>query len=288
MTAAFFFGVAPTTNARSLPPAPAARDVVFAHMKLTIIGKTSGVPIYRFTECRHYAKDHMKIAQVGVTADGLPILRFVPGDYCDRPPVRQEPSPKAVVQPNNSMAGVASWYGGEFNGRIAASGEAFDMEQLTAAHRTLPFGTRVLVHRTDNGKSVEVRINDRGPYVAQRVIDLSKAAARRLDMTTPGIAPVSLAVVSAGSGNVLDKFAVQVAAFKIPENARHYRDLMERAYGSARIIVRHREIDLWAVLVGEVASESEAEVLAARVRVDYSEVQSAFVVRLDELPLASD
>jgi rare lipoprotein A len=288
------FGPTAILHAQSSIRASTSDGAVFTHMKLTVIGKAADIPIYRFMECRHYAKEHVKIAQVGISREGIPILRMVPGDYCDRPPLRQEPLPKELTQrdTNNSMKGVASWYGGRFNGQIAASGETYDMEQLTAAHRTLPFGTRVRVQRTDNGKSVEVRINDRGPFVAQRVIDLSKAAARRLGMEIPGIAPVLLAIVGAASGpsgNSSDRFAVQVAAFRIPENAHRYRDLMERAYGKARITLRHAETELWAVLVGEAPSEAKAEVLATRIIAENHEVQGAFVVRLDDLsPLAAD
>ena len=94
------------------------------------------------------------------------------------------------------QCGVASWYGPGFQGRPTASGEAFNQNLLTAAHRTLPFGTVVLVERTDGGGSVRVRINDRGPYVGGRVIDLSRAAAQQIDMIGPGVAAVRLTVVS--------------------------------------------------------------------------------------------
>ncbi|WP_136247672.1 septal ring lytic transglycosylase RlpA family protein [Halomonas borealis] len=90
--------------------------------------------------------------------------------------------------------GVASFYGDRFQGRTTASGDAFDQRELTAAHRTLPFGTKVLVTRPDNGREVEVMINDRGPYVSGRVIDLSKSAARALGMLRRGTAPVQLSL----------------------------------------------------------------------------------------------
>ena len=82
--------------------------------------------------------------------------------------------------------GVASWYGPGFHGRLTANGERFDMNELTAAHKTLPFGTRVLVHNPRTGKEVVVRINDRGPYAKDRVIDLSKAAANALGFKSRG------------------------------------------------------------------------------------------------------
>jgi rare lipoprotein A len=98
------------------------------------------------------------------------------------------------VQPP-SETGIASWYGAPYHGQRSASGEIYDQEKLTAAHRTLPFGTRVRVRRPDRGGSVVVRINDRGPFVKSRVIDLSHAAAVQLGMTDGGVALVILEVV---------------------------------------------------------------------------------------------
>jgi len=94
--------------------------------------------------------------------------------------------------------GVASYYADEFNGRKTSNGETYDMHQLTAAHRTLPFGTTVLVTNRSNGKNVTVRINDRGPFKDDRVIDLSLEAAKAIDMIGPGTASVSLQVVELG------------------------------------------------------------------------------------------
>ncbi|PTQ71822.1 septal ring lytic transglycosylase RlpA family protein [Pseudomonas sp. GV071] len=87
-------------------------------------------------------------------------------------------------------SGEASYYGAKHHGKKTASGERFDQAQLTAAHRTLPFGTRVRVTNLDNDKSVIVRINDRGPYSRKRLIDISKSAAEQLDMLRSGVAPV--------------------------------------------------------------------------------------------------
>lgn len=94
------------------------------------------------------------------------------------------------------LSGQASWYGEPFHGRTTASGEPYDMNQLTAAHRTLPFGTKVRVLAPASGRSVEVRITDRGPFVGNRVIDLSYAAARELDMVEAGLAHVELEILA--------------------------------------------------------------------------------------------
>ena len=93
------------------------------------------------------------------------------------------------------MRGVASYYGNEFQGRLTANGERFDQNQMTAAHRSLPFGTKVRVKHVNNGREVVVRINDRGPFVDGRVIDLSRAAAEQLDMIREGVAMVEITIL---------------------------------------------------------------------------------------------
>lgn len=104
-----------------------------------------------------------------------------------------EPATMPAVTPIEG--GVASFYGRRFNGRRTASGEVFDMHAMTAAHRTLPFGTLVQVTNPDNGRSVVVRINDRGPFHGNRVIDVSRAAATELGLIGPGSGHVELALV---------------------------------------------------------------------------------------------
>ncbi len=93
------------------------------------------------------------------------------------------------------QVGYASWYGPKFHGRKTASGEIYDMHALTAAHKSLPFGTLVRVVNLENGKSVVVRINDRGPYVKGRIIDLSYAAAKRIGLDKTGVAKVRLEII---------------------------------------------------------------------------------------------
>jgi rare lipoprotein A (peptidoglycan hydrolase) len=101
-------------------------------------------------------------------------------------------APAARALADKAIRGVASWYGAQFHGRPTASGEPFDMNAMTAAHRTLPLGSRARVVNLENGRSVEVRITDRGPYVGQRVIDLSYEAARELGMAPAGTAQVEV------------------------------------------------------------------------------------------------
>ena len=95
----------------------------------------------------------------------------------------------------NSLSGEASWYGPGFHGRLTANGERYDQNAMTAAHKSLRFGTKVKVTNLNNGKSVIVRINDRGPYIDGRIIDVSAAAARSLDMISSGVAPVRVDIL---------------------------------------------------------------------------------------------
>jgi rare lipoprotein A len=101
----------------------------------------------------------------------------------------------AIGAQGPSETGLASWYGAPYHGQRSASGEIYDQEKLTAAHRMLPFGTRVRVRRLDRDSSVVVRINDRGPFLKSRIIDVSHAAAVQLEMTDGGVAPVILELV---------------------------------------------------------------------------------------------
>jgi rare lipoprotein A len=175
---------------------------------------------------------------------------------------------------------MASWYGHPYHGRAAANGEIYDMEKLTAAHRTLPFGTWVRVTNLANDKFVEVRIIDRGPFVGGRIIDLSHAAAEVIDMVGSGIARVRLDIISAPVvASAENWYAVQAGAFRERDRAESLRVSLERQYGSARLVFRGGNVALWRVLVGREPTEDAADLLAQRVR---QEAGAAFVVRLDQ------
>ncbi len=119
--------------------------------------------------------------------------------------------------------GMASWYGPKFHGKPTASGEIYDMNQLSAAHRELPLGTMIHVKNLDNGRQIEVRVNDRGPYVRGRVLDLSLGAARKLGMVDVGLARVEIRVLRVGAGRPgpsrLSRYTVQLGAFGEYQNA---------------------------------------------------------------------
>ncbi|HVG22531.1 MAG TPA: septal ring lytic transglycosylase RlpA family protein, partial [Thermoanaerobaculia bacterium] len=110
-------------------------------------------------------------------------------------------APLAQPKPAETLNGVASWYGEEFAGRTTANGEIFDPGQLTAAHRTLPFGTVLDVTNLKTKQTVRVRVNDRGPFIGGRVLDLSYAAAQKIGLIEPGIGEVQIAVVRIGNGD---------------------------------------------------------------------------------------
>ena len=155
----------------------------------------------------------------------------------------REPSPPPVVR--GVQLGVASWYGPGFHGNRTANGEIYDQYDLTAAHPSLPLGTRAVVTNLDNGRSVEVRINDRGPYVDGRAIDLSYAAARTLAMIGPGTARVRIDVLGReprGAARLLPPaphdlptaaFCVQVAALGDPDRAEHLRRVLAQRFPDA-------------------------------------------------------
>ncbi len=100
-------------------------------------------------------------------------------------------------RPGWTQTGIASWYGEPYHGRTTASGEEYDMNQLTCAHRTLPFGTRIRVQNLENGRSVTVRVTDRGPWIEGRIVDVSRRAAQELEMIGAGLARVRITVLEA-------------------------------------------------------------------------------------------
>ncbi|HYA49427.1 MAG TPA: septal ring lytic transglycosylase RlpA family protein, partial [Burkholderiales bacterium] len=128
----------------------------------------------------------------------------------------------------------ASWYGPEFHGRPTSNHEVFNMNDMTAAHPTLPFGTYVNVTNLDNGRTAVVRVNDRGPFVGGRIIDLSYAAARVLGMIGPGTARVRLEILQGYRATAVaaaSRFSVQVGAFAVQENAYALKRQLEPRYG---------------------------------------------------------
>jgi rare lipoprotein A len=143
-------------------------------------------------------------------------------------------APKPHEGGNVYEEGKASWYGAPFHGRQASNGETYDMYKFTAAHRTLPFNTMVRVTNTTNGKSTTVRITDRGPFVDNRIIDLSYAAAKQIESIGPGVVTVQLEILSAIDPND-GTFTIQVGAFHDRGNAERLQRRLKAAYPSVEI-----------------------------------------------------
>ncbi|HEY4816636.1 MAG TPA: septal ring lytic transglycosylase RlpA family protein, partial [Candidatus Acidoferrum sp.] len=163
--------------------------------------------------------------------------------------------------------GNASWYGVPFHGRRASNGEVYDMHKLTAAHRTLPFDTVVRVTNLSNGKFTVVRITDRGPFVDNRIIDLSMAAAQEIDSIGPGVVPVRVEILLAGVDPSSGFFTVQVGAFRERENAERLRERLTTAY-SPIFIQPYDSPDglFYRVRVGKVTGEDSARQFGEQLR----------------------
>ncbi len=174
--------------------------------------------------------------------------------------------------------GIASWYGPKFHGKKTASGEVYNMYELTAAHRLLPMHTKVEVTNLENDKSIKLRINDRGPFVDNRIIDLSLAAARKLDIIGPGTAPVRVkAVGSAPREELPGIFYIQVGSFTSKEKAENKKSrVQELGYSQTRL--QSNEYDgrtLWRVQAGRFESLGEAEKARDSLTENYPE---AFII----------
>jgi rare lipoprotein A len=154
---------------------------------------------------------------------------FIAGTACR---ARTDYFPEGDIQ-----TGIASWYGGEFHGRLTSSKEVFDMNDLTAAHNTLPLGSQVAVTNLETGQSVIVRINDRGPFAKNRVIDLSYAAARAIGLIGPGTAPVRIEVLGRLSPPATGQgFSVQAGAFVSRANAYALKDILDEHFAGVHIM----------------------------------------------------
>jgi rare lipoprotein A len=190
------------------------------------------------------------------------------------PPNERQPAIPGVY----SEEGVASWYGVPFNGHRTSNGEIYDMHLFTAAHRTLPFNAMIRVTNLSNGMQTDVRINDRGPFVANRVIDLSLSAAQAIGMVGPGTANVRLEMVS-GPSPQLGFFAVQVGAFTVEANADKLRAQLLARYSPVTVLTYDSPNgSFYRVRVGRAPTEDAAQKIAVQLQ---SEQFTTFVVRLD-------
>lgn len=242
----------------------------------------------------------------------LPLLMLLPLFFAGAcgPKKTRVAKPPRIGQ---SEKGIASWYGHPYHGRRAANGEIYDMEQLTAAHRTLPFGTWVRVRNLSNDLNVDVRIQDRGPFIKDRIIDLSRAAAREIDLIRPGIAEVRVTVIETPRhppiaskppveappslpspppasqpvevAGGLELYGVQIGAFQDRARAEHLRARMKESVGAAQIVERAGAVAVYRVIVGETSEPEGADELRRRLETEFPD---SFVVRVDQPSPAQD
>jgi rare lipoprotein A len=143
---------------------------------------------------------------------------------------------KSYFRSGNVQKGIASWYGSDFHGKLTSNKEIYNMHALTAAHKTLPFGVYVRVTNLNNGKSVVVRINDRGPFIKGRIIDLSYAGAKKLGLDISGVAPVKIKVLKKYSPKKSSqKFSIQVGSFSSKKNAKILKRKLQKNYRNVYI-----------------------------------------------------
>jgi rare lipoprotein A len=176
--------------------------------------------------------------------------------------------------------GLASYYGGSFRGRLTASGERFDPDAFTAAHRTLPFGTCLDVEDLASGRSVRVRVNDRGPFVEGRILDLSYAAAKKIDVWQPGVADVKVEVMQTPSPTATGgRWAVQIGSFEDQKSATELADHISRRYQTAKVVSFASPVGAWWVRVRVLNDDRQrAEALVHETETPEG---SVYLVRLD-------
>jgi rare lipoprotein A len=206
------------------------------------------------------------------------------------------------------QSGKASFYADKFEGQTTASGEKYKHNKLTAAHKSLPFGTKVRVTNTANNQAIEVTINDRGPYVEGRIIDLSKSAAEKLGFVNQGLAEVTIEVIDAGSGKVSDSprpignveidekefydleierkkpagFGVQIATYQELVNLMRLTDNLKKSY-QKKVTVQVKVLNgvkYYGLILGQFPSRAKAEDFRDQVK---SKFPDAFIVEFNRL-----
>jgi rare lipoprotein A len=191
-----------------------------------------------------------------------------------------EPTLPAGAKPIATETGLASWYGPPYHNRRGSNGEVYNMHAMTAAHRTYPLGSIVRVTNVKTGHSALVRITDRGPFIPGRVVDLSLAAARKLDVWQPGVAEVKVELMqSAASPASSGKWAVQIGGFPHEQAATKLSDHLKRRYQTAKVLCFNSPAGDWWIRIRVLDDDHErAQKLAAETETPEGAV---FLVRLD-------
>ena len=233
---------------------------------------------------------HPKAARVTVPPPPSPeATAAAPEPSANIPPVKEKPAenadlaePKisADAKPLDTQTGLASWYGPPYHNRRGSNGEIYNMNAMTAAHRTYPLGSIVRVTNVKTGASALVRITDRGPFIPGRVVDLSLAAARKVDVWRPGVAEVRVELMeSSAVPGAAGKWAVQIGGFLHEPEASKLADHLTRRYRSAKVLRFESPAGDWWIRVRVAGDDHErAQQLAAETKTPEGAV---FLVRLD-------
>jgi rare lipoprotein A len=190
-----------------------------------------------------------------------------------------EPTLLASSKPVATETGLASWYGPPYHNRRGSNGEVYNMHAMTAAHRTYPLGSIVRVTNVKTGHTVLVRITDRGPFIPGRVLDLSLAAARKVDVWQPGVAEVKVELMQSASPDSAGKWAVQIGGFPHGPAANKLADHLKRRYQTAKVLCFASPAGDWWIRVRVLDDDHDrAQKLAAETETPEG---SVFLVRLD-------
>src|SRR4029077_11936752 len=186
----------------------------------------------------------------------------------------------ADAVPLSTETGLASWYGAPYHNRRGSNGEAYNMNAMTAAHRTLPLGSIVRVTNVKTRHSVLVRITDRGPFIPRRIVDLSLAAARKIDVVQPGVAEVKVELIeSPTSAGTAGRWAVQIGSFADEHTATTLADQLARRYRTAKVLHFNSPAGDWWVRVRVLNDDRQrAQQLVSETHTSQG---SVFLVRLD-------
>ncbi len=190
-----------------------------------------------------------------------------------------EPILPANAKPIATETGLASWYGPPYHNRRGSNGEVYNMHAMTAAHRTYPLGSIVRVTTVKTGHTALVRITDRGPFIPGRVLDLSLAAARKLDVWQPGVAEVKVELMQSASPDSPGKWAVQIGGFPHGPAANKLADYLQRRYHTAQVLCFASPAGDWWIRIRVLDDDRDrAQKLAAETETPEGAV---FLVRLD-------
>lgn len=214
-----------------------------------------------------------RVVRAGLAAAAAAAVVSCAGPELPPLPVEQPAQPIVATAPSPAPGqiyretGTASWYGKDFHGRKTANGETYDMNGVSAAHRTLPLGTVIRVTNLDNFRSVKVRVNERGPFVRSRILDCSYGAARELGFVAQGTARVKIETLEPVQDAVV--YTVQAAAFIEEENARTLRERLSRKFEQVQVVSFESNVGrFYRVRVGAYSNEEKAEKTAARLTLE--------------------